>query len=132
MPAHEGGNALVEVDYLVAANLNVPSLWDLWLGGKPATDPDVNPLYNDPSKIAGLNPQLILLGAGEFALQEGKDWRKLCIDAGVENLLVAEVGQMHIFSLGSDWLSANVRERTDATIFQWITDHIGSRRRLSL
>lgn len=125
MPAHEGGNALVETDYLVAANTNVPGLWELWLGGVNPTSPEVNPLYRESSELIGLNAQLIFVGAGEFALQEAKDWRRLCSEAKVENSLVCERGQMHIYSLGSRWLSDDVRKRTDAKIFQWIRDHIG-------
>lgn len=125
MPAHEGGNALTETDYLVAANKNAPESWRKWLGGISATSADVNPLYRKPSEIAGLCPQLILVGAAEFAMQEGKDWRRLCEAAGVENSLVCERGQMHIYSLGSSWLSEDVRRRTDAAIFGWIRDHIG-------
>jgi acetyl esterase/lipase len=131
MPAHEGGNALVETDYLVAANANVPDLWRQWLDGVAPTSADVNPLFCSASQIAGLNPQLIFVGAGEFALQEGKDWQKLCKEAQVHNHLKCEPEQMHIFSLGSDWLSASVRDRTDATIFQWIGRHLPSRKMLS-
>ncbi|KAG4427851.1 hypothetical protein IFR05_016669 [Cadophora sp. M221] len=126
MPAHEGGNALTETDYLVAANENVPGLWKQWLNGISPTSPDANPLFRKPSEIVDLNPQLILVGSGEFALQEGKEWRRLCKAAGVKSLLICERGQMHIYSLGSNWLSDDVRRRTDAAIFGWIQDHIQS------
>ncbi|KAF9894354.1 hypothetical protein FE257_007857 [Aspergillus nanangensis] len=122
MPAHEGGNALVATDYVVKVNAAVPKLWDMWLDGASSTSPDTNPLYNRPSEIYGLNPQLILVGGGEFALQEAKDWKKLCDAAAVDSRLICEPGQMHIYSLGSKWLAPGVRKRTDEAIFGWIME----------
>ncbi|KAH7379067.1 Alpha/Beta hydrolase protein [Cadophora sp. MPI-SDFR-AT-0126] len=124
MPAHKGGNALTETDYLVAADANCPGLWEKWLNGISPTSPDANPLFRKPSEIADLNPQLVLVGGGEFALQEGKEWGRLCEAAGVETSIVCERGQMHIYSLGSSWLSTEVRRRTDSAIFGWIQGHI--------
>lgn len=123
-PAHEGGNALVETDYVVKVNAVAPALWKMWLNEASNKSPDVNPMCRHPPEIIGLNPQLILVGAGEFALQEAKDWKKLCEAAGVKSRLICEPGQMHIYSLGSSWLAKDVRIRTDQAIFGWIKESI--------
>ncbi|ETN36649.1 uncharacterized protein HMPREF1541_08927 [Cyphellophora europaea CBS 101466] len=120
MPAHNGGNALVETDYVIGANNSTPALYSLWLRDIPPTDFDVNPLYQQPGDIHGLNPQLILVGAGEFALQDSKDWAELCAKAGVKHRLVCEWGQLHIYAMGSTWLEPSVRRKTELSIVDWI------------
>jgi acetyl esterase/lipase len=118
--SHEGGNALVETDYLVNANRVCPIYAAQWLNGTLGTLQDVNPLFCKPDELQGLNPQLILVGAGEFALQESKDWATLCNEAGVPKQLVCEWGQLHIYALGSAWVEPSVRQRTDAAIVSWM------------
>jgi acetyl esterase/lipase len=120
MPAHEGGNALVETDYIVNANRVCPIYVARWLKDIPGTSPDVNPLYRQPAELEGLNPQLILVGAGEFALQESKDLAKLCNQAQVQHEIRCESGQLHVYALGSAWLDPAVRRRTDATVIDWM------------
>ena len=120
MRAHEGGNALVETDYLVNGNRLCPQYWAQWLNGVSPRDPDVNPLERRPEEIQGLSPQLILVGAGEFALQESKSFSSLCKQANVRNQLVCEWGQLHICALGSAWIEGSVRRKTDMMILDWI------------
>lgn len=60
LSAYEGGNPLVETDFLVAANQNVPSITKMFLGhGRSGSDPDVNPLFANPAELGGLCPQLM-------------------------------------------------------------------------
>jgi acetyl esterase/lipase len=120
MRNHNGGNALVETDYIITANKVCPVYVAQWLNGVSGENPDVNPLYRLPKEIHGLSPQLILVGAGEFALQDSKDLATLCNLAGVENKLVCEQGQLHIYALGSAWLDPALRRRTDETIVGWM------------
>ena len=120
MRAHQGGNALVETDYLVNANSICPHYWAQWRNGVSAMDPDVNPLQRRPEEIHGLNPQLILVGAGEIALQEAKDLAILCEQAKVPKQLVCEWGQLHIYALGSAWVEESVRRKTDMIVIDWI------------
>lgn len=122
--AYEGGNALVESDYIITANTFVPLLAKQWLGGAAPDDPDVNPLFRQPHELDGLNRQLILVGAGEFAMQEGKEWASLCDKAGIKKKLVLEYGQLHVYALGSAWLAPKVRRETEASIFDWMKDCI--------
>lgn len=121
----EGGNALMETDYVIGANTGTPAFATAWLNGISPTDPDVNPLYRRPEEIQGLSPQLILVGAGEFAIQEAKDWAKHCEKAGVRNRLVCEWGQLHIYALGSAWVAPSERRKTDMMILEWMRDCIG-------
>jgi acetyl esterase/lipase len=120
MRSHEGGNALVETDYIITANKVCPIYVAKWLNGAPGTSKDVNPLFRQPAEVQGLNPQLILVGAGEFALQESKDLAKLCDEAMVQNELVCEWGQLHIYAMGSTWVDPTVRKRTDGKIIRWM------------
>lgn len=116
----EGGNALMDTDYVIGANTVTPDFAKKWLNGIDPMSPDVNPLYRQPEELQGLNPQLMLVGAGEFALQEGKDWAALCKKAGIRHRLVCEWGQLHIYALGSAWLAPDVRRRTDESIMDWM------------
>ena len=122
---HEGGNALIETDYVVTANKVCPLYAAKWLNGMSGASKEVNPLYREPSEFAGLNPLLILVGAGEFALQDSKELAILASKAGVKIKLVCEEGQLHIYALGSTWLAPEVRRRTDATIISWIQECMG-------
>ncbi|KAK5400811.1 hypothetical protein LTR06_011232 [Exophiala xenobiotica] len=117
---HQGGNALVETDYVVTANKVCPIYAAQFLGGLPGDSKQINPLYREPSEITGLNPLLILTGAAEFAVQDSKDLAMLASKAGVENKLICEQGQLHIYALGSTWLDPRIRERTDKTIVDWM------------
>jgi acetyl esterase/lipase len=118
--AHQGGNALVETDYVVNANTMLPLYVKRWLDGLPATSVEVNPLYYKPDQIKGLNPQLIFVGAAEFALQEAKDLAILYKRAHIKHELVVEWGQLHIYALGSKWIDQEVRKKTDAKIVGWM------------
>lgn len=126
MQAHEGGNALVETDYVVSANRICPIYWAQWLDGTPGTHPDVNPLRRQPDELRGLNPQLVLVGAGEFALQEAKDFARLCERANVRTRLICEGGQLHIYAMGSAWVDPAVRRKTDACIIGWMQECLAS------
>ncbi|PYH81918.1 alpha/beta-hydrolase [Aspergillus uvarum CBS 121591] len=122
LKAFEGGNALVETDYIVAANTTVPKFVDAWLGSEPGKSPKVNPLSCAPSAFSGFGPVLILVGGGEFALQEGKDLAALLEKADVRHHLQVEWGQMHLYGLGSAWVDPSVRRKTDAMIHRWMLD----------
>ncbi|KAL3472691.1 alpha/beta-hydrolase [Aspergillus californicus] len=126
LDSFKGGNALVETDYIVGANLTVPSFVNAWLNGEPGDSPLVNPLYCAPSDFEGMNPVLILVGGGEFALQEGKDLAKRLQDAGVRQHLEVEWGQMHLYALGSKWVDPVVRRKTDGMIYRWILECLAS------
>jgi acetyl esterase/lipase len=97
LDSFKGGNALVETDYIVGANLTVPTFVNAWLNGEPGDSPHINPLYCAPSDFEGMNPVLILVGGGEFALQEGKDLAKRLQDAGVRQHLEVECAQEDIW-----------------------------------
>ncbi|KAJ6016123.1 hypothetical protein N7540_010714 [Penicillium herquei] len=116
----DGGNALMDTDYVVGANTTTPCFAMKWLNGISRTDPDVNPIYRQPGELTGLNPQLILVGGGEFAIQEAKDWATLCRKADVPHEIICEWGQLHIYALGSAWIEPSVREKTDRSIMTWI------------
>jgi acetyl esterase/lipase len=116
----EGGCPMVETDYLIYANEMVPHFSRLWCGPYPGDAPDVNPLYLPPEAVSGLSPQLVLVGAAEFAVHESVSWGKLCERAGVRCRVVREWGMMHIYALGSLWLPYEVRTRTVETIVDWI------------
>ena len=64
----------METDYVIGANTVTPGFATKWLNGISPISFEVNPLYRSVDDIQGLNPQLILVGGGEFALQEAKDW----------------------------------------------------------
>jgi acetyl esterase/lipase len=116
----DGGNALMDTDYVVGANTMTPAFAKTWLNGISPISPDVNPLYREPKEIHGLNPQLILVGGAEFALQEAKDWAALCQKADIRHKIVCEWGQLHVYALGSAWLSPEVRRRTELSIVDWM------------
>jgi acetyl esterase/lipase len=126
LDSFKGGNALVETDYIVGANLTVPTFANAWLNGEPGDSPLINPLYCSPSDFEGMNPVLILVGGGEFALQEGKDLAKRLQDAGVRQHLEVEWGQMHLYALGSKWVDPVVRRKTDGMIYRWILECLAS------
>lgn len=121
MCAHEGGNPIVETDYVIGANDSSPYLWKTWLNGIPPSSPDVNPLFQPIDTIRHINPQLILVGGGEFARQEGQAWARLCEKAGVRHQYMCEWGQLHNFALGSSWVDPAVRRVTDEAIVSWMT-----------
>ncbi|EME82840.1 uncharacterized protein MYCFIDRAFT_196288 [Pseudocercospora fijiensis CIRAD86] len=120
MRAYEGGNALVETDYLVNANQTIPIFIEQWLNGVSKTSSDVNPLYREPSELLGLNPQLILVGAGDTVLPESKDFARLCQSQSILHRLVCEWGQLHIYALGTQWVDPKVRHKTDGYILDWM------------
>lgn len=122
LKSFQGGNALVETDYLVGGNLTVPVFSAAWLNGVSPTSPDVSPLHRTAAEIHDLNPLLILVGGGEFALQDSKDLAALCKRAKLPHHLEVEWGQMHLYGLGSKWISPKVREKTDDMIYRWIGD----------
>lgn len=115
----EGGNALIETDF-VDANVLVPVLSAMFIGTNDPKHPSVNPLLHSPEDLRGLCPQLVLVGAGEFALQDSKAWALLCRQAGVELELVVERGQPHIYAMGSKWLDPAVRQKTENKIVKWM------------
>ncbi|KIW98145.1 uncharacterized protein Z519_01729 [Cladophialophora bantiana CBS 173.52] len=122
--AYEGGNGAVETDYFIVANRAVPALAKLFIGDIPADSPEVNPLYHQPEALEGLSPQLILTGGAEFARYDSEKWAELCRAAGVECKLVIEWAQLHIYAVGSKFISPAVRRKTDGLIIQWIKDHV--------
>lgn len=124
MSAYEGGNAAVETDYFLQANQAVPALVKLFIRERSPTSPEVNPLYCPVSELDGLCPQLILVGGGEFALYDSKRWAEVCAQAGVEYKLNIEYGQLHIYAMGSKFVSPAVRHKTDSMIVEWLKAHI--------
>ncbi|KAF5857630.1 hypothetical protein ETB97_005483 [Aspergillus alliaceus] len=120
--SHVGGNALAETDYVAGANLTMPKFVAAWLNGVSPNSPDVNPLCRPPSDFKDLNPFLIMIGGGEFALHDGKDLAALCEAAGLLHHLEIEWGQLHLYALGSQWVSPEVRQKTDAMIYRWIRE----------
>lgn len=124
---YEGGNPLVESDYVIAANTFVPMCTSIFLGGLSGTSPDTNPLYQRPEAITKLNPQLILVGAAEFALQDSKEWALLCKQANIKHEMVVEWAQMHIYAMGSKFVDPVVRRKTDDKILGWIRECIESK-----
>ncbi|KAJ4204163.1 hypothetical protein NW759_015000 [Fusarium solani] len=118
----QGGNALVETDFLVNANEVVPMMASAWLKGKPATSPAVNPLFCTPVDFQGLCPLLIFVGGGECMLQDSKDLASLCRAGGVPHHLEVEWGQLHVYGLGHKWVSPAVRQKTDRMIYRWVKD----------
>ena len=124
LSAWEGGNPAVETDYFVMANQAVPALTALFIGDYAPTSPTVNPLVLQAEDLAGLNPQLIFVGAAEFALYDSKQWAQLCRAAKVECKLNIEWGQLHIYAVGSKWIDPAVRSKTDNMIVGWIKDHV--------
>lgn len=115
----EGGNALIETDF-VDANAIVPVLSAMFIGKNDPKHPGVNPLLNKPEDLIGLCPQLVLVGGGEFALQDSKAWAILCRAAGVKVELIVERGQPHIYAMGSKWLEPEVKKKTEDKIVQWM------------
>lgn len=125
MSAYDGGNPAVESDYFLQANSAVDGLVTLFIGPERARDsPEINPLHVAPADLQGICPQLILVGGGEFALQDSKEWAKACRTAGLEHKLVVEWGQLHIYAMGSAWVDPSVRRKTDGAIIDWIKEHV--------
>lgn len=122
MRAYEGGNALAETDF-VDANTVVPLFSKMFIGnsGFKGTSPEVNPLHRDVNDVRSLNPQLILVGAAEFALQDSNDWALLLEKAGTRHSLVVEWGEIHCYAMGSTLLDPNTRDKTDGKIMEWIS-----------
>ncbi|KAF4996271.1 hypothetical protein FDECE_12515 [Fusarium decemcellulare] len=125
MSAFEGGNQAVESDYFVMANEAVPALARQFAGSYGLDSPEVNPLYRPPEDICDLNPQLILVGAAEFALYDSKAWARLCRAAGVSHKLHIEWAQLHIYAMGSRFIDPRARRGTDLQIIEWVKDHSG-------
>jgi acetyl esterase/lipase len=117
-----GGSPTVETDYLVGGNIAVPWMAAQFRGSIPGDSPEVNPLYCQPSAIRGLSPQLILVGAAEFALYDSKKWNEVLTAANVKHNLVVEWGQLHIYAMGSTWVDPKVRAKTHNTIIDWIKE----------
>ncbi|KAF9781428.1 hypothetical protein IL306_014047 [Fusarium sp. DS 682] len=124
MTAYQGGNAAVESDYFIMANQAVPRLARFFAGDFALDSPEVNPLSRQPEEIHGLSPQLILVGAAEFALYDSKAWAQLCGAAKVHRQLHIEWGQLHIYAMGSRWIDPTIRKQTDLKIIGWITEHL--------
>lgn len=124
MSAYEGGNPAVESDYFLQANLAVPALVKLFILDRSPTSPEINPLYRTSDELVGICPQLILVGGGEFALYDSKRWAEVCKQAGVEHKLNIEWGQLHIYAVGSKFVSSSVRHKTDNMIMEWIKAHV--------
>ncbi|PVH71629.1 alpha/beta-hydrolase [Cadophora sp. DSE1049] len=118
MRAYDGGNMAVESDFFVMANTAVPALANMFMGAKySGTDPQVNPLYREAEEVRGLNPQLIFVGAAEFALLDAKEWATLC-----EKAVVAGWGELHVWALGSSFLDPKLRARSDEKMVEWMIE----------
>lgn len=122
--AYNGGNALIETDYVVTGNSLVPVLTSMWLGGRPGDSPEVNPLCCTPEDIRGLNPLLILAGGGEFLVEDSRDLADLCRRAGVRHELVVEWGHLHIYAMGGRWIDPAICRKTDDKILGWINEFV--------
>jgi acetyl esterase/lipase len=118
--SYQVGSPTVESDYLVGGNTSVAWMASKFVGNIPSDSPEVNPLRCSLSAIEGLNPQLILAGAAEFALYDSKEWAQMLKRARVEHELVIEWAQMHIFAMSSAWIDQEVRAKTDRTIINLI------------
>jgi acetyl esterase/lipase len=118
----DGGNALTETDYLVDVNERVPRTNAMFLAGIPGDHGNVNPFYCDTTEMEGLNPQLILAGGGEFAVEESRILADRCQKSGVKYDLVVEWGQLHLYALGSKWIDPTIRKETDSKIFRWFQE----------
>lgn len=118
----EGGNALVETDYIITANQGVPLFAKRWIGDIDGSSPQVNPLYCDPAQFHGLPPQLILVGGGDFVLPECRELARLFTTAGLRHKMVVEWGEFHLYALGSKWIHPRTRSKTDALIFSWLAE----------
>ncbi|PPJ59594.1 hypothetical protein CBER1_01174 [Cercospora berteroae] len=103
--AYEGGNQAVMSDYFIMANEAVPMLTKAFLGKYAGTDGDANALYRPLDQLRGLNPQLIFVGAAEFALSDSKDWARRCREAGVPWLKSMLSGPTKVDAITGDWLS---------------------------
>ncbi|KIW25996.1 uncharacterized protein PV07_09128 [Cladophialophora immunda] len=120
LSSFEGGNALVETDFVVHLNSTVPRLVKLFLDTAAPTSPEVNPLCRQPEELEFLPPTLTFVGGAEFALQEAKDLDALLNRTKVQHELVIDWGEMHIYALGSAFIDPMVRARTDDKIVKWI------------
>lgn len=115
----------VETDYVITANLLIPSITRLFLGDAPGTSPDVNPLFCSRDQVSKLTPQLILAGAADVALRDSEMWVHMLKKTGVRHDFVVELGQMHIYAIGSSFLDPKVRKLTDEKIMDWMKKCIG-------
>jgi monoterpene epsilon-lactone hydrolase len=122
LSSFEGGNALVETDYVVTANDGLPLATRQFVGGVEATSPEVNPLYCPPSDFSHLPPQLVLVGGGDFVLPECRDLARVFTEAGIRFNMVVEQGEFHLYALGSKWIKPETRSRTNAAIVSWVAD----------
>lgn len=120
LKSHVGGNGAVESDYFLMANIAVPGLVKLFIGGRSATDPEVNPLYEPTQEVQKLSPQLIFAGGAEFARADAELWAELCHKAGLRHHLRLEWAQLHVYALGSKLTDPRVRETSDSLIVDWI------------
>ena len=118
--AYEGGNLAVMSDFFVVANQTVPLMAKAFLGKYSGKDAEVNPLYRSTEQIAGISPQLILVGAAEFALSDSKEWARKCRKAGVVHELVVGWGQLHVWALGSSFVDPDLRRKTDEHMIDWM------------
>jgi len=116
----EGGNALVETDYIITANTGVPLFATRWIRDIDGASHEVNPLYCKSSDFHGLPPQLILVGGGDFVLPECRELSQRFTEAGLRHKMVVEWGEFHLYALGSKWVDPRTRAKTEATIFGWI------------
>jgi acetyl esterase/lipase len=116
----QGGNALVETDYVTTANTGVPLFAKWWLGDHDPRSPDVNPLYCSVEQFKKLPPQLILVGGGDFVLPECRDLSRMFAKAGLRHEMVVERGEFHLYALGSNWTKRETRDRTDKYILGWM------------
>lgn len=113
----------VESDFFVVANSAVPRLTGMFLGSNyTGVDPAANPLCREVADIEGLNSQLIIVGAAEFALQDSKEWAALCKKAKVTNELIIGHGELHVWALGSSFIDPILRVKTDEKIISWMID----------
>ena len=118
--AYEGGNPMVTTDYVITANLWVPTLAKMFSGSYALDSPEVNPLYRRPEELHGLSRQLIFVGGGEFCMHDAREWARLLSQAGVKHKLVVEYAQMHIYAMGSDWVDPKVQHKTDDIFLDWV------------
>lgn len=122
LKSFDGGSAFVETDYIITANEGVPLFARRWIGDISGKSPEVNPLYHEPFKFSELSPQLVLVGGGDFVLPECRELIQIFKTAGLSHRFVVEWGQIHLYALGSTWITPEVRSRTDSIIFNWVLE----------
>ena len=124
LEAYEGGNPAVLSDFFVVANEAVPAMAKAFLGGLPGSDKEVNPLRRACNEVQGISPQLILVGAAEFARADSVDWAAKCREAKIQHELVVEWGQLHVWALGSSFIEPSLRRKTDERMLTWMAVNI--------